>query len=176
LVPNCHHREVAEMIHRRELLALSGASLAGAVLGVDRVAARSAPTTSQVPGFYRFNLGKHQITVVSDGTITFPTEALWPSRPKEARTAVLAADHQAPDELALQMNALAVNTGDKLVLIDAGTRGKVWPSSGRLLANLKAAGIEPADVDTVLITHAHPDHMWGVLDPSDAELTFPNAE
>ena len=106
------------MIHRRELLALSGAPLAGAALGIDRVAARSAPKTSQVPGFYRFNLGKYQVTVVSDGSIIFPRGALA-EPPKEARIVAWRRTHR--DEIAVQMNALVVNTGDKLVLIDAGT-------------------------------------------------------
>ena len=164
------------MICRREFLALSGSAVAGAMMGLEPARARMAPATSQVPGFYRFNLGKVQVTVVSDGTITFPTEVLWPTPSKEERTAALAADHQPTDELPVQMNTIVVNTGDKLVLVDVGTRGKVWPTSGRLLTNLKAAGIAPDDIDTVLITHAHPDHLWGVLDQADAELTFPNAD
>ena len=71
---------------------------------------------------------------------------------------------------------LAVNTGDRLVLIDAGSRGKMQPTAGRLLQNLAAAEIKPEEVDTILITHAHPDHLWGVANASDTERTFPNAE
>src|SRR4029077_12672825 len=69
-----------------------------------------------------------------------------------------------------------VNTGDQLVLIDAGSRGKMQPTAGRLLQNLASAEIKPEDIDTILITHAHPDHLWGVANASDTERTFPNAE
>jgi glyoxylase-like metal-dependent hydrolase (beta-lactamase superfamily II) len=129
-----------------------------------------------VPGFYRFSLGQFQITVVSDGTIAFPAEALWPEATKEERDAVLVSDFQPTDKSTLQVNVLAVNTGDRLVLIDAGSWGKFQPTAGRLLQNLAAAEIEPEEVDTIFITHAHPDHMWGVANASDTERTFPHAE
>jgi glyoxylase-like metal-dependent hydrolase (beta-lactamase superfamily II) len=62
------------------------------------------------------------------------------------------------------------------VLIDAGSRGRMQPTAGRLLQNLAAAEIKPEEVDAALITHAHPDHLWGVTNASDTERTFPNAE
>jgi glyoxylase-like metal-dependent hydrolase (beta-lactamase superfamily II) len=95
---------------------------------------------------------------------------------KAERDAVLVSDFQPTDKSTLQVNVLAVNTGDRLVLIDAGSRGKMQPTAGRLLQNLAAAEIKPEEVDTILITHAHPDHLWGVANASDTERTFPNAE
>jgi glyoxylase-like metal-dependent hydrolase (beta-lactamase superfamily II) len=113
---------------------------------------------------------------VSDGTIAFPAEVLWPEATKAERDAVLVSDFQPTEKCTIQTNVLAVNTGDRLVLIDAGSRGKMQPTAGRLLQNLAAAEIKPEEVDTILITHAHPDHLWGVADASDTERTFPNAE
>ena len=166
------------MLDRRGFLAAGGAAaalLGGAPAG-NRAEARAPLTGTQVPGFYRFPLGQFQITVVSDGTISFPTEALWPEAAKADRDAVLAGDFQPTDTATLQVNVLAVNTGDRLVLIDAGSRGKFQPTASRLLQNLAAADVKPEQVDTIFITHLHPDHLWGVTDASDAERTFPNAE
>jgi glyoxylase-like metal-dependent hydrolase (beta-lactamase superfamily II) len=164
---------------RRDLLVATGSAvigLVGASWGGGYAQARAPVSKSQVPGFYRFSLGQLQLTVVSDGTIAFPAEALWPEATKAERDAVLASDFQPTEKSTLQVNVLAVNTGDRLVLIDTGSRGKMQPTAGRLLQNLAAAEIKPEEIDTVLITHAHPDHLWGVADASDTERTFPNAE
>lgn len=167
------------MLRRRDFLIATGAVSVGLMGGVWRgghALARAPVAGTQAPGFYRFPLGKFQITVVNDGTIAFPPEVLWPEAAKADRDAVLMADFQPTDKSTFQVNVLAVNTGDRLVLIDAGSRGKFQPTAGRLLQNLAAAEIKPEQVDTILITHAHPDHLWGVADPNDAERTFPNAE
>jgi glyoxylase-like metal-dependent hydrolase (beta-lactamase superfamily II) len=167
------------MLCRRDFL-LAGAGVAVGLANAGwpggRAEARALFSGTQMPGFYRFTLGRFQITVVSDGTIAFPPEVLWPEATKADRDAVLVADFQPTDKSTLQVNVLVVNTGDRLVLIDAGSRGKMQPTAGRLLQNLAAAEIKPEDIDTVLITHAHPDHLWGVADASDTERTFSNAE
>jgi len=164
---------------RRDFLVATGSAvigLVGAPWSGGCAQARAPASKSQVPGFYRFSLGQFQLTVVSDGTIAFPAEVLWPEATKAERDAVLVSDFQPTEKCTIQVNVLAVNTGDRLVLIDAGSRGKMQPTAGRLLQNLAAAEIKPEEVDAILITHAHPDHLWGVADASDAERTFPNAE
>ena len=77
----------------------------------------------------------------------------------------------------MEQNTLVVNTGDRLVLFDTGDGGSKMfgPKSGRLLANLKAAGIDPKDIDVVALTHAHPDHCWGLM-AADGTPNFPNAQ
>ncbi|XSC46138.1 MBL fold metallo-hydrolase [Bradyrhizobium sp. RDT10] len=155
-------------LHRRDFLAATGSAvlgLTGESWSGGGARARAPILKTQTPGFYRFSLGQFQITVVSDGTIAFPAEALWPEANKAERDAVLMSDFQPTDKSTLQLNVLAVNTGERLVLIDAGSRGKIkpQPTAGRLVQNLAAAEIKPEEVDTVLITHAHPDHLWGSL-------------
>jgi glyoxylase-like metal-dependent hydrolase (beta-lactamase superfamily II) len=91
-------------------------------------------------------------------------------------TAVLRAGFLATNPVALQLNTIVANTGDKLVLIDTGTGGKFQPSGGVLLRNLAAAGYAPDDIDTILFTHGHPDHLWGATDSANAAALFPNVE
>jgi glyoxylase-like metal-dependent hydrolase (beta-lactamase superfamily II) len=91
-------------------------------------------------------------------------------------TRMLADNFLSTDTVALDQNALVVNTVERVVLFDTGvgTAKMFGPISGRLLANLKAAGIDPKDVDAVALTHAHPDHCWA-LTGDDGAATFPNA-
>jgi glyoxylase-like metal-dependent hydrolase (beta-lactamase superfamily II) len=81
------------------------------------------------------------------------------------------------DNVVLEQNALIVNTGDKLVLLDTGMgASKMFgDTTGRLLANMRAAGIDPKDIDAVALTHAHPDHCWGLMGAA-GERNFPNAQ
>ena len=114
-------------LDRRDFLAATGGAvvgLGGVVFGGRCAQARAPVSKSQVPGCYRFSLGQFQVTVVSDGTIAFPAEVLWPEASKADRDAVLLSDFQPTDKSTLQVNVLAVNTGDRLVLIDAGSPGK----------------------------------------------------
>jgi glyoxylase-like metal-dependent hydrolase (beta-lactamase superfamily II) len=77
----------------------------------------------------------------------------------------------------LQLNTILVNTGDKLVLIDAGCGvDKFQKTAGGLLGNLAAAGYAPGDIDMILLTHAHFDHLWGISDANNESLLFPSAE
>jgi glyoxylase-like metal-dependent hydrolase (beta-lactamase superfamily II) len=80
-----------------------------------------------------------------------------------------------PDILPITFTALLVNTGAKLVLIDTGTAGQITDSAGTLLDNLAAAGIRPDAIDTILISHFHPDHINGIKD-KDGRKVFPNAD
>ena len=79
------------------------------------------------------------------------------------------------DKLATPFTTLIVNTGQKLVLLDTGTGGQIAPSAGVLRDNLAAAGIDPKEVDTIVISHFHPDHINGIKDKDNA-LIFPRAE
>ena len=79
--------------------------------------------------------------------------------------------------MGLQINTILVNTGDKLVLIDAGCGvDKFQKTTGGLIGNLAAAGYAPGDIDMILLTHAHFDHLWGISDHENASLVFPSAE
>src|SRR5271155_2996556 len=164
------------MLDRRMLVGGGSAALGAAVIAP--TAPASAPQTGKPAqaGFYRFKLGAIEITVVSDGTLAFPAETLWGDRAEDAR-GLLASTFQPASPVGLQINTILVNTGDKLVLIDAGCGiDKFQKTDGRLLGNLAAAGYAPSDIDAILFTHFHFDHLWGISDHENASLLFPAAE
>jgi len=166
------------MLDRRMLLGAGSAAVGAAALAPTTPALAHAPQAGKraQPSFYRFKLGTIEITVVSDGTLAFPAETLWGDRAEEAR-GLLTSTFQPPSPVGLEINTLLVNTGDKLVLIDAGCGAdKFQKTNGRLLGNLAAAGYAPGDIDTILFTHFHFDHLWGISDHENASLLFPSAE
>jgi glyoxylase-like metal-dependent hydrolase (beta-lactamase superfamily II) len=166
------------MLGRRMLLR-AGAAAGAAALAPTVPAFAHAPQAGKraQPSFYRFKLGTFEITVVSDGTLAFPAETLWGDRADDAR-GLLASAFQPSRPVGLQLNTVLVNTGDKLVLIDAGAGvdGKFQKTAGALPANLAAAGYDPGDIDMILLTHGHSDHLWGISDHENASLLFPSAE
>ena len=166
------------MLDRRMLLRAGSAAVGAAALAPTTPALAHAPQAGgrAQPSFYRFKLGAIEITVVSDGTLAFPAETLWGDRADDARS-LLASNFQPSSPVGLQINTLLVNTGDKLVLIDAGCGvDKFQKTTGRLLGNLASAGYAPGDIDLILFTHCHFDHLWGISDAKHASLQFPSAE
>ena len=164
------------MLNRRTLLRAGSAAVGTAALAAPAVAHAPEAGKKAQPGFYRFKLGAIEITVVSDGMLAFPAETLWGDRAEDAR-GLLTSTFQTPRPVGLQINTILVDTGDKLVLIDAGCGvDKFQKTAGGLLGNLAAAGYAPGDIDMILLTHAHFDHLWGISDHENASLVFPSAE
>src|SRR5438105_2153314 len=167
------------MLDRRMLLRAGSAAAAAAALAPTAPALAHAPQAGKraQPSFYRFKLGTIEITVVSDGTLAFPAETPWGDRAEDAR-GLLTSTFQPPSPVGLQLNTILVNTGDKLMLIDAGggVDGKFQNTAGGLLGNLAAAGYAPGDIDMILFTHGHADHLWGISDAKNESLLFPSAE
>src|SRR6201988_5506999 len=125
------------MLDRRMLLSASSAAIGAAALAATGPARAHAPQAGKQaqPGFYRFKLGPIEITVISDGTLAFPAETLWLDRAEDAR-GLLTSTFQLPRPVGLEINTILVNTGDNLVLIDAGCGvDKFQKTTGRLLGN-----------------------------------------
>ena len=124
--------------------------------------------------FYRFKLGSIEATVVSDGPLSIgdPKRTFRGPTPKELGK--MMSDHFLPtDNVVLDQNVLVINTGDKLALFETGMSSvKRTDAMGRLTANLKQAGIDPKDIDAVIPTHAHIDHVGGSW-PRTAAATSP---
>ncbi|NYT38598.1 MBL fold metallo-hydrolase [Allopusillimonas soli] len=129
----------------------------------------------QVPGYYRMMLGDLEVTALYDGYVPVSSSLLKgasaqdiqnllngmfvPMRNKGAQTAV---------------NGFLINTGSHLILVDAGAASCFGPTLGALPRNLEAAGYEPAQVDTILLTHLHGDHACGIT-TAEGKAAFPNA-
>ncbi|MFD1793228.1 MBL fold metallo-hydrolase [Ochrobactrum teleogrylli] len=113
----------------------------------------------QVPGVYRMKLGDFRITVLSDGTAPRDLPKIM-SNPDEVRAAFDASHQSLPIELSI--NAFLIDTGAHRILVDAGAGELFGAPSGQLLSNMRAAGYQPADIDTILLTHIHGDHSGGL--------------
>lgn len=144
-----------------------------------------APFRNELPpAWHRFKVGEFEATIVSDGALPLgqPAPAFPASAPQEIE-ALLRSNFLPVNEATLEQNALVLNTGRQLILFDTGVGSSMGPAAaqlygptvGRLLQNLRAAGIQPDQVDVVAITHAHSDHCWGLTDASGARV-FPNAQ
>jgi glyoxylase-like metal-dependent hydrolase (beta-lactamase superfamily II) len=131
---------------------------------------------TQGPGVYRLKLGDFQLTALFDGVWYLPIDDKFVRNAGAAEVnQALAAAFLPPSVLPISFTALLVNTGSKLVLIDTGTAGQVADTAGSMLENLRTAGIDPRAIDTILISHFHPDHIDGIKTKDGAKV-FPNAE
>lgn len=155
--------EAAVFLSRRQIMA-GAAALGASGLGLpDRLAAQAAP--------HRFKVGAAEVTVLSDGALTAAWSFVLPGRPQPE----IAAAGQPQPEFRLQYNVTLVKFGNELILVDAGSGPDFAPARGKLADNLEKAGIKPEAITRVVFTHAHPDHLWGVMDPLDGGSQFPKA-
>lgn len=170
-------------LNRRTVL--TGAAAATAVVAAGPVtptpARAAAPKAEmQAPGFYRYKVGETEVTVVTDGVRSFPLpDALVTNASKDEVNAALEAAYMPKDMMTIYFSPIVVNTGSRLIVIDTGygpaMAVKSDNTAGLFQQNLAAAGLNAADVDTVIISHFHGDHVNGLLD-GDSKPTFPNAE
>ena len=160
-------------LNRRSLL--TGAAVAVTAAGLPAQAKIPAPAT-QGPGVYRYNLGAYQLTALFDGVWYLPIDDTFVRNASGTEVnRALAAAFLPPSVLPISFTALLVNIGTKLVLIDTGTAGQVADTAGSMVDNLKVAGVDPKNIDTILISHFHPDHIDGIKSKDGAKI-FPNAE
>lgn len=165
---------------RRSLLTGTAAVAVGGSVGLatDEAAAKAPFLAAQPEAFYRFRHGKMQITMVSDGPLPLgaPGDAFL-GLGKDEITKLLSDNYLSADNIVLEQNCPIVNTGDKLILFETGMgSSKMFGSTtGRLLRNMTAAGISPRDIDAVVCSHAHIDHIGGLVDAKGRKL-FPRAQ
>jgi len=149
---------------------LSGAGL---TLPLQAALAAAPQVKTQAPGYYRMMLGEFEVTALSDGTTALPVDKLLQgAKPGVVAKALQQGYRSTP--LESSFNAYLINTGAKLVLIDAGAGNLFGPSLGLVISQLKAAGYQPEQVDEIYITHMHVDHVGGLI-TADGQRAFPNA-
>lgn len=164
----------------RQLLSPISRILASTTIGVavalsvaPGIAVAAAPQVqTQGPGVYRVMVGDFEVTALLDGTHPFPIDTVVEGMPKADIKKDLDEDFLQPPVQG-SINAFLINTGSKLVLIDAGAGSLYGHCCGRLQQNLRAAGYKPEQVDLVLLTHLHKDHAGGIA--ADGKMAFPNA-
>lgn len=136
---------------------------------------------------FQFQVGTFECAALSDGSFNYPLESFFANAPKAQIEAALRQHHLPLDKITTPYTCLFINTGKHRVLIDMGAgnigtdAAKLFPGidhsttmTGTLLANMHAIGLRPTDINAVIITHAHPDHIGGTLTEL-GKLVFPNA-
>jgi len=125
----------------------------------------------QAPAFYRLMLGDFEVTVLSDGINMLPATNLLHG--DAARIEAALKRGFLPNVVETSHNSFLVNTGSKLLLVDAGAGSLLGPGAGQLVSNLRVAGYQPEQIDEIYLTHLHADHVGGLM--TGHQLTFPNA-
>jgi len=150
------------------------AALASFVAGPNPALAAAPQHHDQVPGFYRLKVGDLEVTALFDGPGVFDPH--WLNGEKATMDGVAKALHEDRHMLDAADSGFLVNTGKQLILVDAGA-GTWWGGGafGRLAGSLRSAGYTPEEVDLVLVTHLHSDHVGGVT-TQDGKRVFSNAE
>lgn len=153
------------------------AAITGSLLPVAHAQEATAHVTVapfvQMPGFYPYRVGNFEIVALSDGTVPLDLHALMKGASKTQLDTLLQRSFLA-NPVESSINGFLIDTGSRLILVDTGAGDLFGPGAGgKLVANLKAAGYDPARIDDVLITHIHPDHSGGLV--HDGQRVFPNA-
>ena len=125
---------------------------------------------AQIPGVYHRRIGDIVVTALSDGYLDGTVEVMQNIAPTDA-TQMLT--EQFRPGRRTSVNCYLVYSAGRLALIETGSGDYLLPTAGKLQQNLKAAGVDPADIETVILTHMHPDHSAGLTDPKTGREVLP---
>jgi len=127
----------------------------------------------QIPGVYHHRVGDIVVTAISDGFLDGSMQVLRNITVDEA-TSILAASFRPARRTSV--NAFLIHSAGRLALVDTGSGNYLLPTAGKVLANIRAAGVDPTSIDTVILTHMHPDHSAGLAERGTWKPFYPNAE
>lgn len=145
--------------------------------GAEKAAANAKPGAgmAQVPGYYRYRVGDIEVTALLDGYTEIPTKFILGYDEDIAKESTKKSYHRfTSGSISIPVNAYVIKTGKETILLDAGGVTGFFPTLGKLPANMEAAGINPSDITSILLTHLHPDHI-GALAKQDGSKVFENA-
>ena len=148
-------------------------SLAVALAAASALAAAPAQVGTQVPGYFRLAVGDYEVTALFDGYNDLSPKLLKGMTQSQIRALLARRSIETPG-VQTAFNAFLVNTGKQLILVDTGAGQCIGATAGQLSANMKAAGYEPSQIDTILLTHLHLDHVCGLVD-AQHQPVFANA-
>jgi glyoxylase-like metal-dependent hydrolase (beta-lactamase superfamily II) len=163
---------------RRDFVVSTGLAAALGLSGRLAVSPAFAQKTADpAKPFVTYKVGSAEVTAIYDG--------IWEKAHDPAFIANASVDDVkaamvkaglSPDFVSIPFTVAVVKTGGKTILCDSGTGGQVQPTAGKLAANMKAAGIDATKIDTILVSHFHPDHIFGLMEKETNKPVYPNAE
>lgn len=164
-------------MNRRTLLKSTGIAAMAAVSPFSSSFAYLPPQLSDNAGFFRFQVGDLELLTITDGHGLFkPAQPIFaPGIDPNDINNILKENFLTEDAVDIAFNVLVLKKGKDLILFDTGCGTNFGPASGKLVANLKLAGINAADITAIVLTHAHPDHIGGLLDANGKQV-FTNAK
>ena len=157
------------------------AATAAAVFGLNKpisfMSNAFAQDAAPPKGFHKFKAGDIEVNTIYDGVNVKPHDAGFIKNASIDDTKqALRASGQADDAVRIPFTVTVVKIGRKTVMFDSGTGAQLAPTAGLMAANMAAAGIDPAQIDTIVVTHFHPDHIFGLMAKETNAQTYPNAQ
>ncbi len=152
-----------------------------AALGLDARLVVSPALAQQTPdpqkGFHKYTVGAIEVTALYDGIWEKPHDPTFIKNASVEDTKEALAKAGLPTGfVSIPLTVVVLTVGGKHILVDSGSGGQWQPTAGKLHANMKAAGIDPAQIGTVLISHFHPDHIFGLMEKGTNKPVYPDAE
>lgn len=165
-------------LSRRDFVASTALAAAlglNARLAISPAFAQKTPDPAK--GFVSYKIGSAEVTALYDGIWEKAHDPAFIANAsvEDVKNAMTSAGLPA-DFVSIPFTVAVVKNGGKTILCDSGTGGQVQPTAGKMMENMKAAGIDPAKIDTILISHFHPDHIFGLMEKGTNAPVFPNAE
>ena len=162
-------------VSRRNLLLGASAATAGSLVTAGSASAKAPLQGTEPVNYRRVKLGAFEVTTVADGYVAVPkVHPIFGNDQKpEDVSAYMQANFLPADKMAIPFTPVVVNTGNEVILFDTGNGAGRGPTRGHLVNSLAAAGFKPEQIDVVVITHFHPDHIGGIMNGDKS--VFPNA-
>lgn len=166
-------------LNRRKIMLTAASAVAGLALPTGTAFVQAAPVASPGiqggnVGHYRFRVGDISATVLSDGLIGGPPRVYASNAPEAELQDVLRRAFLPTERMTLNLNTLLIETNGRRILLEAGAGQTMGPQGGRIFENLAGVGLRPEDIDVVVVSHTHPDHV-GNLRTADGGKAFPRA-